>query len=133
MTTMQTTLKTLAVGAVALLGLGTINAQTARTEVAPSQPKGELSVPNQDRGMKPQAPVESRAGVKADALAAERAASIPKGEQSTARQGKAPVARTGSTTTRADVNAEAAAANQAGTIPRGQSSVEGQDKGGVKK
>ena len=99
---------------------------------AASQPKGELSVPNQDKGTKPMASTTTRAAVKADAQAARAAGEVAVGEQSTPRQGKKPAPRMASEKTRAQVKAEAAAANKAGGLSRGERSVPDQDKGGVK-
>jgi hypothetical protein len=69
----------------------------------------------------------TRAEVKAEAAAANKAGTIPKGQESVSKQDmpKKPV----TTANKADVKAEAAAANKAGTIPSGQESVVGQDKG----
>jgi hypothetical protein len=130
--------KILALAGLMLLGLGVANAQTTRADVKAdavatkaSQPMGEMSVPNQDKGMKRLPHTKARAEVKAEARTAERAGRIPQGEQSTASQGKKPIHRTASTTTRAEVKADAKAANKAGDIPVGQSSVKNQDKGGA--
>ena len=138
------TFKTTVLCAVALTTLTALaatgaHAQNTRAAVkadavgaAASQPKGELSVPDQDKGKKPMASTTTRAAVKADAQAARAAGEVAVGEQSTPRQGKKPAPRMASEKTRAQVKAEAAAANKAGGLSRGERSVPDQDKGGVK-
>lgn len=136
------TFKTSVICALALSALTVTTAQaqtTTRAAVkaetaggAASQPKGEMSVANQDKGAKPMASETSRAAVKSDAQAARAAGTVPMGEQSTPRQGKKPPVRTSSDKSRAQVKAEAAATNKPGAKPRGESSVVGQDKGGIK-
>ena len=138
------TFKTTVIGALALTtltALATTGAQAQNTRVAvkaeavgaaASQPKGELSTPNQDKGAKPMASATTRAAVKVDAQAARAAGEVAVGEQSTPRQGKKPAPRMAAEKTRAQVKAEAAAANKAGGLSRGEQSVPGQDKGGVK-
>lgn len=93
---------------------------------------GERSTPNQDKGAMPRSSLETRAEVKAETAAAKAAASVPQGQQSTARQGKKPTKTHGSQNARADVKADAIAAKKAGTAPAGQESVKDQNKGGIK-
>jgi hypothetical protein len=121
-------LSILAAAVLATSSLGLAHAQTGSN----TAPKGQLSTPNQDKGSTPRASVESRAEVKADVAAAKAAASMPQGQQSTANQGKKPMAAKPSDNARSDVKAEASAANKAGTMPKGQESVKDQNKGGVK-
>ena len=115
------------------------HAQTTRTAVkseaiaaAASEPKGEASVPNQDKGTKPMASTNSRAEVKAEGQRARAAGEIAVGEQSTPAQGKKPVVRNKSEKSRAEVKSEAAKDMKAGGLSRGEQSVPGQDKGSPK-
>ena len=107
-----------------------VKAETAGA--AATQPKGELSVANQDKGSKPMPSNTTRAAVKADAQSARASGDVAVGEQSTPRQGKKPPVRTSSEKSRAQVKREAAAATKSGAVPRGEASVVGQDKGGIK-
>ena len=135
------TFKTSVICALALTALAAtaVQAQPTRVEVkaeavgaASTQPKGELSVANQDKGAKPMASVTTRADVKSDTKAARANGEIAMGEQSTPRQGKRPAQRTSSNKSRAQVKAEASAATKSGGLSRGEASVVGQDKGGIK-
>lgn len=135
------TFKTSVICALALsaLTVTAVQAQTTRAEVkadtaggAATQPKGDLTLPNQDKGAKPMASATSRAAVKSDAQSARAAGEVAVGEQSTPRQGKKPAQRPPSNKSRAQVKAEAAAATKSGTLSRGEASVVNQDKGGIK-
>ena len=139
MTFKNTVICALAMTTLTALAATGAQAQTTRAAVkadaigaVPSQPKGELSTPNQDKGTKPMASTTTRAAVKADAQSARAAGEVAVGEQSTPRQGKKPAPRTASNKSRAQVKAEAAAATKAGGLSRGEQSVPGQDKGGIK-
>lgn len=116
-----------------------VQAQTTRAAVkseaiaaAASEPKGEMSTTNQDKGNKPMASTTTRAAVKADAKSARAAGEIATGEQSTPRQGKKPAVRSAGEKSRAQVKSEAADAAKTGGLSRGEQSVPGQDKGGAK-
>ena len=135
------TFKTSVICALALTALAAtaVQAQTTRAEVkaeargtTATQPKGELSVANQDKGARPMGSVTDRADVKAETKAVRANGEIARGEQSTPRQGKKPAPRMASKESRAQVKAEAAAATKAGGLSRGEASVVGQDKGGIK-
>ena len=135
------TFKTSVICALALTALAAtaVQAQTTRAEVkaeavgaASTQPKGEMSVANQDKGAKPMASVTTRTDVKSDTKAARANGEVATGEQTTPRQGKKPAPRTASEKSRAQVKAEARVATKSGTLPRGEASVVGQDKGGIK-
>lgn len=135
------TFKTSVICALALTALAAtaVQAQTTREEVkaeargaTATQPKGELSVRNQDKGARPMGSVTTRADVKSDTKAARANGEIATGEQSTPRQGKKPAKRTASNKSRAQVKAEAAATTKSGGQSRGEASVVGQDKGGIK-
>ena len=93
---------------------------------------GEMTTPSQDKGTmgKPKAMGESRANVKAEAIAATASGAVAKGEQSTPNQGKKPMRSMTSEKSREEVKAEAAAANKAGNKPATQESVKDQNKGG---
>lgn len=135
------TFKTSVICALALTALAAsaVQAQTTRAEVkaeavgaASTQPKGEMSVANQDKGAKPMASNTTRAVVKSDTKAARANGEVATGEQTTPRQGKKPAPRMASNKSRAQVKAEASAATKSGGLSRGEASVVGQDKGGIK-
>ena len=114
-----------------------VQAQTTREAVkaeavgtAATQPKGELSVVNQDKGAKPMASVTTRADVKADTKSARAAGEITTGELSTPRQGKKPLPRRASNTSRAQVKAEAVTATRSGGLSRGEATAPEQTRGG---
>lgn len=127
----------LGVVAFSVLTLASVaQAQNTRAEVKAdaafgkaNQPVGQMSVPNQDKGMAPKPSAVSREEVKAETLAAEKAGTIVKGEQSTPRQGKKPPHRRSSTETRAHVKSHTSDSNKQ---PTGQASQKDQDKGVTK-
>ncbi len=134
---MHTKLLTLAAAALLAAGLSVAQAQTTAPGTTAKQPKGELSVPTQDKGMQRPAVASdtTRQEVKAETRAAEVNGDIPKGEQSTPNQGKRPPKRSmdgASSPTRAEVKAEAAADNKAGNTPPGERARKDDDKGGAK-
>lgn len=125
--------------ALSALAVSAAEAQTTRAAVkaeaavaAANQPKGELSVANQDKGVRPMPSNTSRAAVKVEARRARAAGEIAVGEQSMPRQGSRPARRPASDKTRAQVRSEAVAANKSGVVSRGEASVVGQDKGGIR-
>lgn len=134
------TFKTSVICALALsaLTVTAVQAQTTRAAVkadtaggVATQPKGELTVPNQDKGAKPMTSANSRTAVKSEAQSARAAGEVAVGEQTTPRQGKKPAQRPSSNKSRAEAKSDAAAATKSGTLSRGEASVN-QDKGNMR-
>lgn len=103
----------------------------ATAAAASGATKGELSTPNQDKGMKPRASAETRADVKAQAAAANKASGPAGVGETSGTQGKKPMPMAGAES-RAQVKAEAAAAVKDGKLPKGEASKKDQDRGGSK-
>lgn len=125
------TLCALALTAVAFTGA---QAQNTRAEVkaevragAASQPKGEMSTPNQDKGAVPKPSIVSRETVKSEARAARKDGKIVEGQRSVVNQGSGHLKRQPSNTSRAAVKAEVAASG--GTTSRGDPTMLDMSKG----